>query len=580
MSFRLRGWLPVLAVVSALLLAGRPAAAQEYTDDFNDNTTDTFHWAAFDAGGSEIAETNERLEVVVPADAQGGFIGSGYLSNCVLRGNFDMQVDFHLLQFPFQNGVRVGLAARGARVGERTSFGSSLDFAAFPREVYLTDAADGVRGIRGTTHASGTLRLVRSGSVITGYFWDPIGAQWVAVHSSPSTTADVAPLLQVWSHDYAFMDMHAHVAFDNFRISSGTLICPNRHPTVHCPPSATVECDSPAGTSVPLSAHVSDPDGDALTVQWHVDGHLAQTDVVPAHGGGTSADVPFTHTYPLGPHSVLVVVNDGSEGVSCPTTVTVVDTTPPSITCPVDITVGNGPGQCSALVNPGNATASDNHVIAVIAIIRPDGRSVTDPFPVGVTTVTWIATDVTGNSASCEQRITVNDTEAPVIGAVTHVTVDEADPLGTPVPLAPPGVSDNCDPSPALSNNSPPLYLLGTTTVVWTAVDDYGNMRTAHQQVTVAPGSPQNQLANLSTLIGYLAASGGVSAQIQGSLQAKVNAALDALARGNSNDAKVAMNALKALVNQVEAQTDHQITPAAAAAIVARANSIIAALGG
>jgi hypothetical protein len=40
------------------------------------------------------------------------------------------------------------------------------------------------------------------------------------------------------------------------------------------------------------------------------------------------------------------------------------------------------------------------------------------------------------------------------------------------------------------------------------------------------------------------------------------------------------MNDLKALVNQVEAQTDKKIMPDVAAKIIDRANAIITALGG
>ena len=52
------------------------------------------------------------------------------------------------------------------------------------------------------------------------------------------------------------------------------------------------------------------------------------------------------------------------------------------------------------------------------------------------------------------------------------------------------------------------------------------------------------------------------------------------LNRGNPNDAKVAMNDLKALVNQVEAQAGNKITAGVAEAIIDRANATITALGG
>ncbi|GAB5398577.1 MAG: hypothetical protein Aureis2KO_01620 [Aureisphaera sp.] len=47
-----------------------------------------------------------------------------------------------------------------------------------------------------------------------------------------------------------------------------------------------------------------------------------------------------------------------------------------------------------------------------------------DTYPVGTTTVTWTVTDLAGNTSSCTQNITVNDTEAPVITCPTDIIVD------------------------------------------------------------------------------------------------------------------------------------------------------------
>jgi len=74
--------------------------------------------------------------------------------------------------------------------------------------------------------------------------------------------------------------------------------------------------------------------------------------------------------------------------------------------------------------------------------------------------------------------------------------------------------------------------------------------------------------------------SGNVDPELEGSLLAKIDAALAALDRDNPNDAKVAMNDLKALINQVEAQTDKKITLEAVAEIIQQANTIITTLGG
>ena len=94
------------------------------------------------------------------------------------------------------------------------------------------------------------------------------------------------------------------------------------------------------------------------------------------------------------------------------------------------------------------------------------------------------------------------------------------------------------------------------------------------------PVTPETMLAESRTFILVEMAVGGIDAELEVSLLAKVDAAAAALARGNANDAEVAMNDLKALVNQVQAQADKKITAEVAAEIVQRANQIIAALGG
>jgi hypothetical protein len=42
-----------------------------------------------------------------------------------------------------------------------------------------------------------------------------------------------------------------------------------------------------------------------------------------------------------------------------------------------------------------------------------------DPFPKGTTTVTWMVTDSSGNTASAIQKVTVQDQELPVVSAIT-----------------------------------------------------------------------------------------------------------------------------------------------------------------
>ena len=97
-------------------------------------------------------------------------------------------------------------------------------------------------------------------------------------------------------------------------------------------------------------------------------------------------------------------------------------------------------------------------------------------------------------------------------------------------------------------------------------------------EVVHVPGAAL--LDGLRAYILQQVALGNIDAEMEVSLLAKVDAALAALDRRNPNDAKVAMNDLKALVNQVEAQVGKKITAEVAAEIIQRANEIIAELGG
>jgi len=110
-------------------------------------------------------------------------------------------------------------------------------------------------------------------------------------------------------------------------------------------------------------------------------------------------------------------------------------------------------------------------------------------------------------------------------------------------------------------------------------VPDFDERNNTFSLLVNNPG-PETMLAELRTYILQQVALDNIDAEMEVSLLAKVNAAIAALNRGNPNDAKVAMNDLKALINQVEAQTDKKIKPDTAAAIIERANAIITALGG
>ncbi|MEH6538404.1 MAG: HYR domain-containing protein [Psychroserpens sp.] len=165
---------------------------------------------------------------------------------------------------------------------------------------------------------------------------------------------------------------------------------------------------------------------------------------------------------------------------------TIVDTTPPVITCPADIVVDNDTGSCGAVVS-FTVTATDN-LPGVSVESTPASGSI---FPVGTTTVTSVATDATGNTDSCTFDVTVNDNTAPSISCPGNQdeTADANCDVSLPDYTNSATTADNCDGSPVVSQ----LPIPGTTisgagtvqTVTLRSTDASGNWAECTFDVTV-----------------------------------------------------------------------------------------------
>jgi len=206
--------------------------------------------------------------------------------------------------------------------------------------------------------------------------------------------------------------------------------------------------------------------------------------------------------YPLGVTTITWTATDasGNTSISCIQTVTVTDNVPPVIICPTDITQAATAGQCFANVTITNPTATDNcSTTFTFTGIRSDGLALNAPYPIGTTTITWTATDASGNtSLSCIQTVTVTDNVIPVITCPPDIT--QAALTGecfAYVTITDPTATDNCSTtftftgirsdSLALSEH----YPVGTTTITWTATDASGNTSiSCIQTVTITDNVP------------------------------------------------------------------------------------------
>lgn len=214
-------------------IGASPGSSPTPYDDFDDNAWDDTLWNVIESGGPYVTETNQRLEITLPADSSGDNFYAGYSSTHVLRGDFDVQVDYHLLTWPENNGVRMGLWIEKipyTYTVERASYGISDGFAA--GDHYTTNFADSIL-LSPTGDTDGKLRLVRTGSLIEGYWRNETSNGWVLSQSRQVNTVsagEVTFMLKAWSHDYAFADEPVVVAFDNFVINKGTVVIPGITP--------------------------------------------------------------------------------------------------------------------------------------------------------------------------------------------------------------------------------------------------------------------------------------------------------------------------------------------------------------
>ena len=229
----------------------------------------------------------------------------------------------------------------------------------------------------------------------------------------------------------------------------------NQPPDALCT-NVTASASSSCTATASVNNGSTDPDGDAIT--------LMQSPAGP---------------YGLGATGVTLTATDASGlSSSCMGTVTVVDTTPPTITCPAPVTA-ECTGNSAATVNVAPATATDN--CSVLTVQGPSGANV---FPLGTTNVTFTATDGSGNKASCATSVTVADTTAPSISCPAPMIVECT---GNSSATVTPGAATAVDVCTGVTVQNPPagVFPLGTTTVAYTATDQVGHQAACTSTITV-----------------------------------------------------------------------------------------------
>ena len=258
----------------------------------------------------------------------------------------------------------------------------------------------------------------------------------------------------------------------------------NTPPVIVAPADASYVCPSEVPAASPSQAHGNNPGLPNGGPVFDNCGVPVVTVSDSSTGAGSAASPRIiTRTFTATDTSPL------HNSASAVQTITVTDSTPPTITAPSNVAANTGPGatSCDTVVSNatlGTASASDN--CAGVTVSRsPSGNT----FPVGTTTVTWTATDWAGNTATATQTVTVVDNTPPVVtppAAVTAYTGPGATSCGTVVSDATLGsasASDNCPGIGAITRTGVPsgnAFPVGQTTMTYSATDAHGNTSSAN----------------------------------------------------------------------------------------------------
>jgi hypothetical protein len=141
----------------------------------------------------------------------------------------------------------------------------------------------------------------------------------------------------------------------------------------------------------------------------------------------------------------------------------------------------------------GSGNYNGYYVTSGVNVTQTAGLSSGSTFPVGTTTNTFVATDASGNTATCSFTVTVADVQPPSISCPGNISVIATSAAGAAVTYTTPVGTDNCPGATTariagLASGS--TFPLGTTTVTYKVTDAAGLSSQCSFTVTVVGVPP------------------------------------------------------------------------------------------
>ena len=255
-------------------------------------------------------------------------------------------------------------------------------------------------------------------------------------------------------------------------------------------PITVTDNEAPQITFIPENqVLIANEDECSMIANWAVPTAVDNCGIASITTSALSGD-----QYSIGVNTVEVLVIDvnGNES-NAAFQITVVDTESPIITgTPADISVVSDPTICGAEITWVEPSVIENCELLAFESDHVPG----EVFPVGLTIVTYVATDASGNSVSASFTVTVIDEESPTIEIPVPVIVEA--PEGTceafvEVPQL--DVFDRCGVA-QISNSfngtsdASGIYPKGETLILWSVSDASGNTSTITGVVSVLVAGP------------------------------------------------------------------------------------------
>jgi TolB protein len=194
-----------------------------FSDAFDDGVTDPFWFVGSDGTGGSSVETNGHLEQAIAADAvvdpSTRYLFSNYFGRCAMTGDFDMRATYTLLDWPATNGVQASIGTyspaggEGAAIRESQTWGELYSGYFPPNWLSITTSA-----------RSGTLRVVRSGTISTAYY--RVGRGWQEIASGIVSGQPANPNISIATQDERFVHQLVRVAWSDFSATAAGWQCP------------------------------------------------------------------------------------------------------------------------------------------------------------------------------------------------------------------------------------------------------------------------------------------------------------------------------------------------------------------